>query len=224
MDMLSGGWGWLDINNVMFTVWDYPMSYVEFIGTALNIWCVYLASRAKLLNWPVGILASLLFFALFYQIQLYSDMGEQLYFILTGFYGWWMWLKLGSRREQAPSIGRNTGEGNLIYMIVIAVGTLLLMRFMQNIHFYLPALFPEPASYPFWDAFTTVMSFVATILMARGKVECWYLWILVDVIGVWLYSTKGVRFIALEYVIFLVLATRGLFDWRRKFRINRPNI
>lgn len=224
MEFINGMWGWLDINNVMFTVWDYPMSYVEFFGTVLNIWCVYLASRAKLLNWPVGIAASLLYVVLFYQIRLYSDMGEQIYFILIGFYGWWMWRRLGGRGAQAPRIGRNGNIDNLVYMVAIAAGTVLLMRFMQNIHLYLPALFSEPASYPFWDAFTTVMSFAATILMARGKVECWYLWILVDVIGVWLYFTKGVRFIALEYVIFLALATRGLFDWRRKLRPNKPNL
>jgi hypothetical protein len=33
-----------------------------------------------------------------------------------------------------------------------------------------------------------------------------------------LYYTKGVKFIALEYVIFLALATKGLIDWRRKLR------
>jgi nicotinamide riboside transporter PnuC len=35
----------------------------------------------------------------------------------------------------------------------------------------------------------------------------------VDVIGIWLYYVKEVRFISLLYVILLVLATRGLISW-----------
>lgn len=223
-DLLAGMREFLSINNVLFVFWGYPMSYVEFIGTTLNIWCVYLASRAKLLNWPVGIAASVLYLALFYQIRLYSDMGEQLYFILTGFYGWWMWGRLGGRREKEVAISRSTARANAAYAFLILAGSLFLMRFMLNLNLYLPEYFPEPASYPFWDAFTTVLSFVATILMARGKLECWYLWVLVDVIGVWLYFAKGVKFISFEYVIFLVLATWGLLDWKKKYQRKTANI
>jgi nicotinamide mononucleotide transporter len=51
--------------------------------------------------------------------------------------------------------------------------------------------------------------------MAHKQVECWYLWIAVDVIGIGLYFAKGVVFVSLLYLVFLVLATRGLLTWRR---------
>jgi nicotinamide mononucleotide transporter len=95
---------------------------------------------------------------------------------------------------------------------------------MGNIHRYLPKIFPEPASFPFLDAFTTILSFAATILMAYKRIECWYLWILVDVIGIGLYYTKNVVFVALLYCIFLVLATNGFFNWRRIQRTYVVNI
>lgn len=97
---------------------------------------------------------------------------------------------------------------------VTLFGSLALGAFMARAHLFLPAVFAAPADYPYLDAFTTVLSFVATVLMIRRKVECWYLWILVDVIGIWLYYVKGVRFIALEYVLFLILASGGLYKWR----------
>lgn len=203
----------LDINNIALNWFDYPMSWVELIGTVLNLGCVYLASRARTLNWPVGIIGSVFYIALFYQLRLYSDLGEQIYFVLTGFWGWWLW-SWGVKKDEAGEVGYDTPRHNFMSLVAVIVGSLLLARFMGNVHLYLPALFPQPADYPFWDAFTTVMSFVATILMARKRIECWYLWILVDIIGIWLYWTKGVKFISLEYVIFLVLATRGLFDWK----------
>jgi nicotinamide mononucleotide transporter len=214
------------INTVVFTFLGYPMSYIEFFGTIFNLWCVWLAAKNKISNWPIGIVGIVLYLFLFYQIRLYSDLFEQMYFLVMSFYGWWLWARLDPKQEAGKQeklrIRYNTGIVNAIYVAIIILGTAFLGYFMKNIHLYFPAYFPEPASFPFLDAFTTVMSFAATILMARKKVECWYLWILVDIIGIWLYYVKGVKFIALEYVIFLILATKGMIEWRKEFR-NKKN-
>jgi nicotinamide mononucleotide transporter len=204
------------IDTTLFTFMGYPMSYLEFFGTILNIWSVYLTAKRKVLSWPVGIIAVILFFILFYQIRLYSDMVEQAYFFFTGFYGWWAWkqVKAGESLKSLKVLQTSMRE-NLVYIISIAIGTLLLGTLMSKIHLILPTLFTVAADYPYLDAFTTVMSFAATILMAQKKLECWYLWILVDIIGIGLYYVKDVKFIALEYVVFLVLATSGLIAWKR---------
>lgn len=212
----------LDVNTVFFTVLGYPMSYIEFFGTLLNLWSVYLTAKNKVLSWPVGLVAVVLFFLLFYEIRLYSDMVEQAYFFFTAFWGWWAWTH-PKKAEDADEkkelkITRGTNRDNMIALCITAFGTVALGAFMARVHVFLPAVFTAPADYPYLDAFTTVMSFVATVLMVRKKIECWYLWILVDVIGIWLYFVKDVRFISLEYVIFLILATGGFFKWRRIMR------
>lgn len=206
------------INTIMFTFWDYQMSYLEFFGTIFNLWCVYLAARNKAANWPIGIVGIILYLFLFYQIQLYSDLFEQVYFLLMSFYGWYVWSMIDKDSKTKPQskVGTNSPKANLVWLAVIIIGTGLLTVFTANINKLWPQYFPLPASYPFLDAFTTVMSFAATIIMARRKIECWYLWILVDIIGIWLYFAKGVKFISLEYVIFLLLAAKGLLDWRRQ--------
>jgi len=86
---------------------------------------------------------------------------------------------------------------------------------MARIHVFFPGVFPEAASFPYLDAFTTVVSFATTILIIYKKIECWHLWILVDVIGVKLYFAKGVVFVSLLYFIFLIIATNGLITWLR---------
>lgn len=207
------------VNTVFFTFLDYPMSYLEFFGTVFNIWCVYLAAKNKIATWPIGILGVICYIFLFYQIQLYSDFVEQLYFFASGIYGWYVWHKMAKGvKDKAAEIPvlKNSRKENAVWLAVIAGGSLVLGYLMRHIDSYLPALFPLPASFPYLDAFTTVMSFAAQFIMAKKRVECWYLWILVDIIGIGLYYTKGVKFIALEYVIFLVLATKGLIDWRKK--------
>jgi nicotinamide mononucleotide transporter len=210
-----------DINTVFFVVWGYPMSYIEFFGTMFNLWCVWLTAKGKISSWPIGLLGVVLYAFLFYQIQLYSDLTEQFYFFVTGLWGWWAWAhpkndgESDDKKELKVSYADNGTR--IISIAAVVLGTVVMGYFMKNIHLYLPKFFTEPASFPYLDAFTTVMSFTATILMIRKKIECWYLWILVDIIGVWLYYTKGVKFISLEYLIFLGLATKGLFQWLKIF-------
>ncbi|KXK07831.1 MAG: Nicotinamide riboside transporter PnuC [Microgenomates bacterium OLB22] len=203
------------VNTVFFTLLGYPMSYLEFFGTILNLWCVWLVARNSIWNWPIGNIAVILFGILFYQIQLYSDMVEQIYFLITGFYGWWIWSRLTKKDNTSSHILKPTKNEWAIIAISTLIGTGILGWLMGNIHELIPTIFTVPASFAYLDAFTTVMSFVATILMAHKKLSSWYLWILVDIIGIWLYFTKGVVFISLLYAVFLILATRGLFNWKK---------
>jgi nicotinamide riboside transporter PnuC len=46
-----------------------------------------------------------------------------------------------------------------------------------------------------------MFSFTATFLMARRLTECWIYWLVIDVVGVWLYYQKEVYFVALLYVL-----------------------
>jgi len=207
-----------DINNTFFTLLGYPMSYLEFFGTLLNIISVYLVAKNKIWTWPIGNIAVVLFAILFFQIQLYSDFFEQIYFFITGFYGWWVWAKRGKDTEKEMPVSHNSKRNNLIYAGIIGIGTILMGYSISQIHLWLPSIFTLAASFPYLDAFTTVMSFAATILMAHKKIECWYLWISVDIIGIGLYFTKGVVFVSILYVIFLVLASNGLIQWRRIYR------
>ena len=83
----------LSVNNIAFTVLGYPMSYVELIGTILYLWSVWLISKRQVLTWPVGIISVLLYMVLFYQIHLYSDTLEQIYYLGASIYGWILWNK-----------------------------------------------------------------------------------------------------------------------------------
>ena len=208
------------VNNILFTVIGYEMSYIEFFGTLLNILCVWLVVRNNIWTWPIGIAAVVLFAALFYQIQLYSDFVEQIYFLVTGFYGWWIWIRIRKKTETeeekaATGIKYLANDGRLKTVAVVFGGTVLMGYFMSNIHVYFPIIFPEPAVFPYLDAFTTVLSFTAQILMAHKKTDSWALWIVVDIIGIVLYWVRGVKLVSLLYVLFLALAAKGYFSWRK---------
>src|SRR5688572_6733871 len=87
----------LDVNTIAFVLLGYPMSYIELIGTILYLWSVWLIAKRQVLTWPVGILSVLLYMILFYQIRLYSDAIEQVYYLGASIYGWIVWNN--SRKE-----------------------------------------------------------------------------------------------------------------------------
>lgn len=201
------------------------MSYLEFFGTLLNILCVWLVARRNIWNWPVGIISVLFFGLLFYQIRLYSDLIEQIYYLITGFYGWWLWHRESKTEKLPEQKSKYIFSKKITQMTtlgIIVAGTAMMGYFVARIHIYFPSIFPVAASFPYLDAFTTVMSFVAQILMAWKRIECWLLWIAVDIIGIGLYYAKGVKFVSLLYLIFLIIATKGLINWYREYMKNLP--
>lgn len=207
----------LSINTIAFTILGYPMSYIELVGTAFYLWSVWLIARKNMLTWPVGIISVLLFMSLFYQIRLYSDALEQVYYLLASLYGWWWWSRKGPAQNVTSGFLYSPRRYGLLTLgITLGVG-LALGGLMTQIHTWLPQWFPEAASFPVLDAITTIMSFTAMALMALKRIESWLYWIVVDVIAIRLYYVKEVRFLSLLYLILLGIAINGLVSWHRAY-------
>ena len=207
----------LDVNTVLLSIGEYPLSYIEFVGTILYFASVWLIARKNMLTWPIGIVSVVLFGILFYQIQLYSDTIEQVYYLGVSAYGWVTWSR---DRVAAQEIRAEFSRfprllGWLGLTVAASIGMALAVA---RFHVWFPGWFPVAASYPFRDALTTVMSFVAMFLMARRRTESWVYWIVVDIIGIGLYWVKDVKFISLQYVVLLGMATYGLIHWLREER------
>lgn len=205
------------MDQAIVTIGGYAMSHLEFWGTVLYLWSVWLVARGSVWTWPVGNVAVALYAVLFWRIRLYADLAEQVYFFAAGLYGWWAWRPragVGAAGAEVTPVGPGTPRGNAMALAVVVGGSVVSTLALTRVHLWLPLWFPEPAAFPALDASTTVMSFVAMILMAWRRVECWYLWIAVDVIGVGLYAAKEVYLLAAVYALFLALAIKGLRHWR----------
>jgi nicotinamide mononucleotide transporter len=107
-------------------------------------------------------------------------------------------------------------QAKLLIAAAILIGTTLMGFLFNNIHLYLPEYFKVQASYPFIDSFVLTASIIATILLAKKKIETWHLWICIDIICVCLYFKKATYFLSIEYLIFLGLALYGLFNWKKQ--------
>lgn len=204
------------IENIAYTFGSYELSYIELIGTAFGLLAVYWASKENIWTWPASLINVAALFILFYQINLYADMFLQVYFLVVSLYGWYNWQYSRGNDEQLP-ISTMTNKQIEYYAFALIIGTVAIGYLMSQIHLYFPAFFEEPAGFPYADAFTTAASILAMILLSQKKMENWLLWIAVDVVAVILYYLKGVLFLSVEYIIFLIICIFGYINWREEY-------
>ena len=74
------------------------------------------------------------------------------------------------------------------------------------------------ASYPYIDSFTTWAAVITTWMVTRKILENWLYWLLINSISVWLFWQKGLALYALLFVLYIVIAIYGYFNWRRIWR------
>lgn len=209
----------LDINNIFFTLIGYPMSYIEFFGTVAYLASVWLVARKNMLTWPIGIFSVILYCLLFLQINLYADTIEQSYYLGMSLYGWWFW-KQNSAKSDAISFSFSPKVSILKCIALSLISGIAFGLFLLNAHTIAPVIFTEPASYPMIDAITTTSSLMAMWLLSRKRAESWIYWIAVDVVAIWLYYIKDVKFLSLLYVVLLGIAINGFRTWQKGVRIS----
>lgn len=184
------------------------MSGVELVAAFLGFVNVWLTIRENIWCWPIGILNVTLYVKVFWDAKLYSDMGLQVIYIVLQFWGWYHWLHGGKDRPQPPVtlLGKRRFTA---WLGAAVIGSAALGWFMQS---------RTDAALPFVDATATIASLTAQYLMTRKYLECWFLWILVDVISIGMYAFKQLWPTTALYTLFLVMATCGYFVWRRSWK------
>jgi len=209
------------IESIFFEIWGYPMSYLEFFGTVAGGIAVWLSARAIIWSWPIGLINVTLFFFLFFQVQLYPDMFLQAFFFVTNLMGWWRWAHPKPEEEDKKKelrISFMPAKQLIIFSSIGVLGTIVMGGFSSNLHEWFPIVFNQPSAFPYLDSFVTVMSIVATYLMIQKKVECWIIWIVVDVVATGLYFAKGIKFVGIEYLAFCFIAAFGLWKWMKEYK------
>ena len=218
----------LSLKAIFFTVLGYPMSYLEFFGVLVGGVSVWLSARANVWSWPLGLIGVALLFFLFYQVQLYPDMLLQVFFFITNVIGWWQWTHPApaeADRRQELRISTTPLRNLALSAGAVLVATAVLGSGARHLHEWLPLVFSQPSAFPYLDSFTSVLSVWATFLLMGKKLACWFVWLLTDIVLTYLYFTKGILFLSLEYAAFCLIAGYGAWHWWHEFRsYSKPGI
>jgi len=190
------------------------MTLLEISANIFILISVYLANRNSIHTWWTGIIATILFGFLFYEVKLYADVTLQIFFTLTSIFGWWKWLRGGSRKQSLP-ISRVKSSLLLIFTVIAVLLTFGYGYLLFNL---------TEASYPLVDSTVLFFSILAQFFLMERKLETWIFWILVDVISVPLFASKELYLTSIIYFAFLINAIWGLWNWIKIYRLEYEKI
>ena len=176
---------------------------LEIIITLIGILQGILAMFNKRINWLVYAAQMVLLVIFSYINHLYGDMGQNVIYFIVCIISWFAW-KPGSKSEKISTI---TNEGRIFILVSTLLVTAVLGYFLAKTN--------DPL--PYVDAFTTVTTIVALVLMALHKLETWVVWFINDLAYMYQYFNLPDQAIYLFflYVIWTIMAVISLVKWKR---------
>jgi nicotinamide mononucleotide transporter len=187
-------------------------SCLELVAVLFGIVSVFLSVREKIWSWPTALVNVALYFVLFYETGLYSDMGLQAVYFVLSLYGWYEWLYGGAGRTTL-TVSRTPPR---LWAILIAIA-IVFWAILGRLTSGLPGV-----ALPYVDAATATTSLVAQYMMTRKLLENWALWIAVDVVYIGTFIFKGLYLTAGNYAVYLGLAVLGHIAWKRSLATSMP--
>lgn len=126
------------------------------------------------------------------------------YYIIIAAYGWWNW----SRPTRRLSIKKWKPRYHLLAMLIgISLSVTLGFTFERF----------TDAENPYWDAFTTIFSFIASVLEAKKIMSSWVYWIIINLVTVGLYFSKSLDIYAALMVLYFIMSIVGYSEWKKAY-------
>jgi nicotinamide mononucleotide transporter len=193
------------------------LSAPEVVGNLFGLASAVLGMRRLVWAWPIGLVGNVLLFVVFASGELsgvvaeplWGQAGRQVFFAAVSLYGWVRWSQ--SRRAGGAADGgaitpRWATAGERLQLVVLGVvGYAVAYVVLQQIGSWGPVT----------EAWILTGSMLATYGMARGWVEFWLVWMLVDVVGVTTLVRAGYYPTAGMYLVYAVFVVVGFAVWVR---------
>jgi nicotinamide mononucleotide transporter len=178
-------------------------SKLEFIAVISAILYLVLVVRENIWCWFFAFISTAIYIYLFHSVALFSESVLNAYYLFMAVYGWWQWQKQG--RETNLHIQNWSLKIHFKIIVASLILTPILGYYMSSIG----------ASFPYLDAFVSLLAVVATIMVAYKVFENWYYWLLVDSLSIYLFWQKQMYMTAALFVLYIALIFTGIQNWKK---------
>ncbi len=190
------------------------MPLFELVGFAVAMVAGVLGVKENLWHWPISLALHLIYASIFFHTLLYAEMGRELIYFGLAIYGWHRWSRGAERIDHALPISRLPIVGWIAVGFTLTIGTIAT-------GFLLSAL---GGSVPWLDALIAILSLAARVLFCGKYLECWLLWIIMDLLTIPLLFSRDLPVTGTLYVVYLGMATWGLIRWHRRLKRQSADI
>ncbi|WP_048439317.1 nicotinamide riboside transporter PnuC [Caenimonas sp. SL110] len=190
-----------------FTLWGTPTTWLEIAAVVIALVMVGCNIREIHWGWPLAIISSLMYFAIFWRSKIYGDASLQIFFAAVALWGWYQWLRGVRPDGTAIKVSRLSRRGLALTIAACAVLWPVTGLFLKTF---------TDTDVPWWDAFPTSVSLVGQYLLGRKYIENWAAWIAVNVVSVGLFAYKGLWLTLGLYTVFIALSVVGWREWSKR--------
>ncbi len=188
-------------------------SDLEIVSVAFGLAYVILAARESQWCWPCAFIGTGTAVALFWEGMLPMESALNAYYLLMAIYGWWQWRggrqNVDSSHSGPLKISSWKIQSHIMALALIAALTLVSGYFLSN---------NTRAALPYLDSFTTWSAVLTTWMVTRKILENWLYWLVINSASIYLYLEREFYLYALLFVLYLIIAVYGYWQWLRAYR------
>ena len=193
-------------------------TWLECIAVISGIGSVWYSRIENILVYPVGLISTIIYVYISIKGGLMGEASVNFYYTVMSIYGWILWAKKDQQHHHVLhitfSVKREWIHHLLFFLtfyIVLYFGlTWMSQTSISQIHI--------KGAIPWADAFASATAYTGMWLMAKKKVESWYWWIATNIASIPLYFVKHYVLTSFLYVVLLVMAFFGLFEWIKRVK------
>jgi len=186
-------------------------SLPEFIAVIAGIASVWFSRKENILVYPVGLINTIIYIWLSFKGDLIGEASVNFYYTVMSIYGWILWTKKDKELHPIVHISFSDRKWWLYQSAFFAAFYMAIFLLLT----YLKEDF-APDAIPWADAFASATAFTGMWLMTKKKVESWYWWMATNIASIPLYFVKHYVFTSVYYLILLVMAVAGLYEWKKR--------
>jgi len=180
---------------------------LEFIAFVFGIISVWFAKKENILVYPTGLIATIITTYFLYVTGYLGDMMINAYFSIMSLYGWYKWSKGKANQNELP-ISRTDKKEKIIGIALFVITVIVVYAIYKFFDYTI-----NKDNYI--DIFASGLFFTGMWYMALKKIENWTLWIIGDIIVTPLYAYRGLGMLALQYLIFTIIAIAAYLEWKK---------
>jgi len=202
---------WLFISNIIMISTSILLgdTLIALISGVAGIISVVLCAKGRASNYIYGTINALLYGIICYQNHLYGGMMlNLLYYIPTNIIGFITWNKKKDETTGNVESRRLEKKGWMMIFAGLIVGTLgysLILRALGG-------------SFSILDAYITINTMVAVVLMISRYAEQWYLWLAGNIVNIMVWvlligQSAQAGTMLVMWAAYMVNSCYGLYNW-----------
>lgn len=183
------------------------LNWITVCAAISGILYIILAAKENVWCWLAASISVCLYMYINYDLGYYSQAVLQIFYLFMAIYGYVMWNKLDPERIKEWSAKK--------HLFIIFIGAII--TFIIG---FILTEYVEDSEQPLLDSLTTVFSVFACYMVAKKVLGNWLYWIVIDSLIIYLYYIQGEFILALQFLVYIIIAVYGYFSWIQRMKTN----